>query len=142
MIAVYFWDAQNIYSHSAEYESHAPLPGRCTLKAPPELAGTEVAQWSGSGWIVLPERPPLPPEPVPQVVTMRQARLALLQVGKLTMVDTAIAGLPEPDRTAAQIEWEYSQEVHRDRPFVAMLAPALGLTEEDLDDLFVLASTL
>ena len=73
---------------------------------------------------------------------MRQARLALLQAGKLAMVDTAIAGLPEPDRTAAQIEWEYSQEVQRDKPFVLMLAPALGLSEEDLDSLFVLASTL
>jgi len=86
--------------------------------------------------------PPQPPETIPQVVTMRQARLALLQVGKLAMVDTAIAGLPEPDRTAAQIEWEYSQEVQRDKPFVLMLAPALGLSEEDLDNLFVLASTL
>lgn len=96
--------------------------------------------WTYEGGVFVP--PPAPPEPVPQAVTMRQARLALLQIGKLGDVDTAIDGLPEPDRSAARIEWEYSQEVQRDKEFVQMLAPALGLDEEDLDDLFVLASTL
>lgn len=87
--------------------------------------------------------PPEPPAPtVPQSVTMRQARLALLQAGLLAQVDTAIDQLPEPDKTAARIEWEYSQEVQRDKPFVAMLALALGLDGEALDALFVHAETL
>lgn len=78
----------------------------------------------------------------PAVVTMRQARLALLSTGRLADVETAIAGMPEPDKTAATIEWEYSQTVERDRPFVTALAGLLSLTETDLDDLFTLASTL
>lgn len=147
MITVYTWDAQRIYIDSAEVDPKGAMPPRSTLKHPPELTPPQVARWTGSDWEVLPERPvpPTPeptPEPVPQSVTMRQARLALLGAGKLADVDTAIAGLPEPERTAAQIEWEYSQEVHRDRPFVAMLAPALGLSEEALDDLFRVAATL
>ena len=75
-------------------------------------------------------------------VTMRQARLALLQVGHLANVQPAIDALPEPHRSAAAIEWEYSQTVERNRPFVLTLGEALGLTDEDLDALFTLASTL
>jgi hypothetical protein len=80
--------------------------------------------------------------PVPQSVTMRQARLALLGAGKLAEVDTAIAALSEPTRTAAQIEWEYSNEVQRSNGIVSQLGPALGLTEAQIDALFVAAAAL
>lgn len=75
-------------------------------------------------------------------VTMRQARLALLSRGLLDDVTTAINTLPSPQKEAALIEWEYSAEVHRDKALVQMLAPALGLTEVDLDNLFSTAATL
>ena len=78
----------------------------------------------------------------PQVVTMRQARLALLGVGKLDDVAAAIAGLPSPQKEAAQIEWEYSAEVKRDSALVTQLAPALGLDAAALDALFTQAATL
>jgi hypothetical protein len=78
----------------------------------------------------------------PKSVTMRQARLALLGAGKLADVDTAIAALSEPTRTAAQIEWEYSNEVQRSNGIVSQLGPALGLTEAQIDALFVVAAAL
>jgi hypothetical protein len=78
----------------------------------------------------------------PQIVTMRQARLALLGAGKLSLVEAAIDALPEPPKTAAKIEWEYSQEVHRNKPFVQMLAQGLGLSQVELDQLFIAAATL
>ena len=85
----------------------------------------------------------LPPAPaVPQAVTMRQARLALLGAGKLAAVDTAIAALSEPTRTAAQIEWEYSNEVQRHNGIVSQLGPALGLTDAQIDALFLGAAAL
>lgn len=83
----------------------------------------------------------LAPE-VPHEVTMRQARLALLEAGKLSAVEAAIDGLPEPERSAARIEWEYSATVRRYQPFVLQLAPALGLDAAGLDALFVKAFTL
>lgn len=86
--------------------------------------------------------PPLPEVVVPQKVTMRQARIALHRAGLLASVDSAIASLPEPQRTEAQIEWEYSQEVQRHNGFVAILAPILGLDDAALDALFTLADTL
>lgn len=80
--------------------------------------------------------------PVPAAVTMRQARLALLGAGLLDDVDAAINALPSPQKEAARIEWEYSQEVQRHNGFVSVLAPSLGLTPEQTDELFVQAAKL
>lgn len=79
---------------------------------------------------------------VPGIVTMRQARLALLEAGQLAAVEAAINALPEPQRSAARIEWDYSSEVHRDRAFVQTLGAALGLDADALDALFTRASEL
>jgi len=79
---------------------------------------------------------------VPNSVTMRQARLALLAAGKLSQVDAAINSLPEPQRSEAKIEWEYSGEVLRNKPFVQSLGAALGLSNDDLDALFIEAVKL
>lgn len=79
---------------------------------------------------------------VPDVVTMRQARIALHRAGLLARVNAALAALPEPARTEAQIEWEYAAEVQRHYGLVKSLGPALGLTDADLDALFSAASLL
>ena len=79
----------------------------------------------------------------PTSVTMRQARLALLQAGLLDQVDAAIASLPdEMQRKAAEIEWEYANTVNRDSAFVQQLAAGLGMTPEQMDELFVVAAGL
>lgn len=85
--------------------------------------------------------PVVPPE-VPQSVTMRQARLALLQAGKLSAVDAAIAGMAGVEGDSARIEWDYSNEVQRAQPLVAALGGVLGMTSEQLDQLFITAATL
>lgn len=78
-----------------------------------------------------------PPGPViPQVVTMRQARLALLAVGLLDDVEAAVQATDK----ATQIEWEYAQDVNRNWPTLAALAGALGLTSDELDALFAAAA--
>ena len=115
----------------------------------------EQIRWHGScvdvtgqpvaiGWVfdgVEFSAPPSPPV-IPQSVTMRQARLALLNNSLLDDVAPAIATLPEPDRTRAQIEWEYSNALERGNPFVATLGAALGLDAEAMDDLFIEAAQL
>lgn len=85
---------------------------------------------------------PKPAPVIPQSVTMRQARIALLRVNKLSLIQPAINSLPSPQKVEAQITWEYSQEVQRNNGLVSQLAPALGMTEQDIDDLFVLAFSL
>ena len=71
---------------------------------------------------------------VPQVITMRQARLVLLNANLLDTVETAIAN--GTDETL-KIEWEYATEVRRDWESLMATATALGMTEIDLDNLFI-----
>ena len=78
------------------------------------------------------------PTPGPQVVTMRQARIALLAAGLLPTVTAAVAQADE----VARIEWEYAQEVRRDWPTLLALQGAVGLSDEQLDALFLAASEL
>lgn len=94
--------------------------------------------WDGEVFVPAPPAPPV----VPPSVTMRQARLALLGAGLLDDIDAAINALPSPQKEAARIEWEYSQEVHRHNGFVSVLAPLLGLTEAQTDALFLVAEGL
>lgn len=74
-----------------------------------------------------------------QVVSMRQARLALLQMSLLTTIEDAITNGTDE---AMKIEWEYATEVRRDWASLISLSESLGMTSEQLDDLFQLASTL
>lgn len=79
---------------------------------------------------------------VPQVVTMRQARLALLSIGLLDQVEPAIDAMDEPARTISKIEWDYSSEVRRDKSFVNSLGSTLGLDSEAIDALFATAALI
>lgn len=86
--------------------------------------------------------PPPPPSLVPTKITMRQARLVLFDAGLLNAVPTAINALPSPAKDKAMIEWEYSNDVVRHNGFVSALGPALGLTEEQIDALFIAGAAL
>lgn len=87
---------------------------------------------------------PLPPAPtyIPDVVSMRQARLALLGAGLLAPVNDAVAAMTGGPGEAARIEWEYATEVRRDSPLVDGLSAALSLDAKTLDSLFTAAAAL
>lgn len=98
---------------------------------------------AGPGWLFDGEAtPPVTTPPVPAAVTMRQARLALLAIGKIDDVEAIIAALPSPQKDQALIEWNYSNEVQRSNGFVAQIGPALGLDGEALDALFIAAGAI
>lgn len=85
---------------------------------------------------------PVAPVPTPAAVSMRQARLALLQAGLLATTNSTIAAIPGTAGDAARIEWEYATEVRRDSLLVAALTPMLTMTDAQIDALFVAASGL
>jgi hypothetical protein len=122
------------------------IPGGAIDVPPPNIPDGKVALWQGASWAFVnppePEQEIPPIDGIPQTVSMRQARLALLGAELLHLIDPAIAELPEPQRTAASIEWEYAQEVRRNDPLVLMLAPVLGLDDAGLDALFTTAAGL
>lgn len=94
-----------------------------------------------TGWLYDGElftAPPTPPAVIPQTVTMRQARLALHNAGYLATVNAAISSAG----AEAMIEWEYSSIVDRNKALVAQMQVVLGLTDTEIDELFVTASQL
>ena len=44
-----------------------------------------------------------------------------------------IAAMPEPQRTTAQIEWEFATDYQREHPVVKQLGTAFGMTSADMD---------
>ena len=87
-------------------------------------------KWNGEKWIAY--------KYTPAIVSMRQARLALLQAGLLSTVSGAIAAGGDADK----IEWEYAADVDRNSPLVQNMKAGLNLSDADLDNLFTLAASL
>jgi len=76
-------------------------------------------------------------------VTPRQIRQALVVSGiSLTDIDTALNSLPEPVKSMAKIEWEYSVAFQRNRQLVSQVGQMLGWTSQQLDGLWQLAASL
>lgn len=94
--------------------------------------------------IVNPPIPSIPP------VTNQQLRTALvltsISQNKPNLhpdtIKAYIETLPEPNRSLALQQWEYSNEMKRDNPLVNSMAEGLGLTSQDLNNLWLYAATL
>lgn len=120
------------------------IPANATSQEPPTLSPGFITVWTGSCWeeIEIIQAEPQPAQTVPQVVTPRQARLALLGAGLLSSVESAIAAMTGPEGDAARITWEFAEEIRRDFPLILQLAEQLEITNEQIDQLFITASTL
>lgn len=103
---------------------------------PPFDPAAEGLFFRDGSWVIDPST--MPPVNVPQCVTMRQARLALLYAGLLGAVQAAVAAAPQ----AVQIEWEFAATVDRNWPMLAVLQSALGLSDAQIDALFITAGAL
>lgn len=75
----------------------------------------------------------------PSVVTMRQARKALHQLGHLASIESYMSVNASEEE---KIDWEFAMEVQRGYPLVDRMRVLLNLTEQDIDDLFTLAHSL
>lgn len=100
----------------SEYEPNVPPGGRLEIGAAPAVDRNIV----------------------PRVVSRRQALLALLAAGKLDQVEQHIQSSPRE----AQIAWEAAGTFERDNPLIEALAPQVGLTDVDVDNLFAAAAQL
>lgn len=77
------------------------------------------------------------PIEVPQAITPLQAKLQLYELDLLDEVDTLVA----TDRKV-QLYWEYALDIKRNHEVLLFMATQLGLTDEQLDDMFIQASKL
>ena len=80
---------------------------------------------------------------IPESITKRQAKQQLLLDGKLSQVQEVIDSIPdETERMMAQLYWDESTEFERNHPMLIQFGTALGLTEAELDMMFINASKL
>lgn len=87
------------------------------------------------------EMPPLiEMSSVPQEVTRYQALAALHLAGILVRVEAMMADQATDMLTV--LAWRNAQEFRRTSPMVLNMAQALGLSDQQLDDLFIAASAI
>ena len=94
---------------------------------------------------LLPEPEPVPVQTsgVPQSVSRAQGKLALIQAGLWPAAIAFVDGITDPAQKAyAEVALNDTQEWRRDSPFLASAAAALGLSEAQLDALFITAGGL
>ena len=72
-----------------------------------------------------------------KVITPLQAKLQLHKMGLLDEVETMVANDKE-----VQLYWEYALEIRRDHTVLGQMATAMGMTDEQLDEMFKSASKL
>ena len=110
-----------------------------TEVVPPDADGSCRPYWTGASWVLREYvAQGIPPESgapaVPSAVSKFQAKAALFNAGLLDAVESIMSDPATP--TLAKLAWSDAQEFLRDSPTVMMLAQALELTDDALNDLF------
>lgn len=103
-----------------------------------------IVEWIGEGKEVKPYEPPTPEEIRAAMPPLQKWRFeTMIDINGLREgIDQAIAGMPEPQRTIAINKRNYVPEFFRDDPLFEELGPALGMTPEQIDDMWEQALTL
>ncbi len=82
------------------------------------------------------------PEPITQV-SRAQGKAALIQAGYWSSVVAFVDAIPDPtQKSLAEVALYDTTTWQRNSPFLATAATQIGLTEADLDDLFLAASQI
>ena len=76
-------------------------------------------------------------------LTPRQIRLALIQSWiSISAIDSIIDSLPEPQQSIVRTMREYSLDFERYDPILVQFAGQLWLSDNDIDNLFILWSNV
>ncbi len=110
---------------NATYQEWRSRDGRPTRIA----SEAELAEVLGELW----------PQHVPPIVLTWKARAALKMAGKFEAASQAVAS---SNSFAVQEAFEYGTEWHRASPAVNAMAQAIGMTSEEVDDLFRQAAAI
>ena len=126
------------WARESAYPTDVPeFFGTCPDDAATQVDGV-LGVYSQADWETMRDDEMRARNPVPQQVTMRQARLALLGAGLLDDVEVVIAAAGR----AAQLEWEYAAVVERSNPVIAIVQQQQGMADAQIDDLFREAAKL
>ena len=127
-----------VWARESRYPTDVPeFFGTCPDDADTQVDGV-LGVYLQADWETMRDDEMRARNPVPQQVTMRQARLALLNAGLLDDVEVVIAAAGRE----AQLEWEYAAVVDRSNPAVAAVQQQEALTDAQIDGLFRHAAKL
>lgn len=80
---------------------------------------------------------------LPKIVSQRQLRTQLVLSGfDLNDIQTAIDTLSEPNKSIAQIAWDYAVTFERESPLLICVGNQLELSQTQIDEIFLNASKL
>ena len=143
--------ARTIRAHLPPIPTPLPLYGPADFVAAcpdtPEDHAARVLQILGSDpasalqALIGGEVPAMPPR-IPREIANWRAKAILASMGMIDQVEAAIASLPEPERTVITVAWQGDARLARNGPTVTALAPALGLSPEQVDAMFIAAEDL
>lgn len=105
------------------------------LSVPDYDQQTHSCRFVNGAWLV--ESVPVPPMPT-LVASPRQIRQALTQLNLRTLVEAAVAA----GNQDLKDWWEFATQIEENHPEVLEMATALGITDTQRHDLFVLAGGL
>lgn len=87
--------------------------------------------------------PPPGPPIVPQQVTRAQGKAALITAGLWPAVEAYVDGIADPtEKALALVALNDTTHWQRTSPFLNTAATALGMSSEDLDNLFIQAAEI
>ena len=125
-------DLEFVWARESCYPTDVPeFFGTCPDDADTKIDGV-LGAYLQADWETMRDDEMRARNPVPQQVTMRQARLELLKRSLLDDVEAVITAAGRE----AQIQWEYASVVERGSPVIALVQQQQGMTDADIDDLF------
>lgn len=117
--------------HSLVTAPTGALPAGCVFLPEDELPSDSI-----------PAVPVVPVVPVPETVQLYALRAVFALHGLTAKIDSAIAALPEPQKSIAFAHWNYGNTISRQHPLVLSLVALLGLSEGEADEIFRDAQTV
>ncbi|MFD1121823.1 hypothetical protein ACFQ2T_04860 [Methylophilus flavus] len=125
----YFVNEQGKYIGS----SSDPVPPVTGIEVPSYPSNLTDEVWNGTQWVFIKNI----------TVSRAQAKIALLNAGKLALVQPAIDAISDPVlRQRMQIEWDERLEFNSQNQTLRTLAQVIGINDQELIELLEIASEL
>jgi hypothetical protein len=100
------------------------------------------ARWVNNQWIEAASQEEIAEANTPLEVALWKVRAVLTVMGLETSVTQALSNLPEPNRTAALAIWDRGNTVDRFSPTVMFLQNVLGLSDFQVNNIFIEADKI
>ena len=124
--------------HTGEHiktDAHADWMRRAGVPAPEYNPQTHGCFWRGDAWEVVAAKPES--TPVPQTISRAQGRLALHRAGLWPQVQAFVESITDQDaKFEADAALNHTTDWERSSPFLGLAAQALGLDDDQIDNLF------